>query len=243
MSEPLNQEISKNYHKVMSNIDKAARKAGRSPENIRLVVVSKYKPIEVIEAAINAGAKLFGENYPEQAVPKIERIHNSEIEWHMIGHLQSRKAALVADHFSLLHSLDSHKLANKLDTLNVERGKRMRVLIEVNLSGEESKDGWAAWNENLWSELINEFTAIIQLPGLKVEGLMTMPPLSANPEESRTIFVKLRKLQNRLMKELGEEYWRDLSIGTSHDYEIAIEEGARYVRIGQAILGVRELIK
>lgn len=243
MNEPRHQEITDNYKKVLSNIDKAANKAGRNPDEIRLVVVSKYKPVEVIETAISAGAKIFGENYPEQAVPKIEQIINSDIEWHMIGHLQSRKAALVADHFSLLHSLDSEKLANKLAMLNVERGKRMRVLVEVNLSGEESKDGWAAWNEDLWPDLIHKLEAIIQLPGIKVEGLMTMPPLSVDPEDSRAVFVKLRKLQDRLMKDLGEEYWQDLSIGTSHDYEIAIEEGARYVRIGQAILGEREFIK
>jgi pyridoxal phosphate enzyme (YggS family) len=243
MSSQRNQEIIDKYNKVLSNIDKAARKAGRNPEDIHLVVVSKYKPVEVIEAAITAGAKIFGENYPEQAVPKIECINNPKIEWHMIGHLQSRKAVLVVDHFSLLHSLDSEKLANKLNTLNVERGQRMRVLIEVNLSGEESKNGWAAWNEDHWHDLIIKLGAIVQLPGLQVEGLMTMPPLTVNPEDSRKDFVKLRRLQDRLMKDLGEEYWRDLSIGTSHDFEIAIEEGARYVRIGQAILGEREFIK
>ncbi len=235
-----NQEIKENYNRVLRNIEITARKSGRVSEDIHLVVVSKYKPVEIIKTAIEAGATLFGENYPEQAIPKILDIANSKVEWHMIGHLQSRKATMVVDHFSLLHSLDSVKLANKINTICLERGQCMRALVEVNLSGEESKDGWAAWDETKWPGLIEELGLITQLSGLKIEGLMTMPPLSADPEDSRQYFVKLRKLQEQLIKYQGDEYWQDLSIGTSHDYEIAIEEGARYIRIGQAILGERE---
>jgi len=244
MTEKMQQEITENYHRVLQDIQKAALRAGRTPKDICLVVVSKHKSVEVIEAAIQAGARVFGENYPELAIPKIEEIGPRELlEWHMIGHLQSRKSALVVEHFSLMHSLDSVKLANKLNIQLSAHQRQLRVLIEVNLSREDSKAGWPAWDESKWSLMIRDFEKIIELPGLKVEGLMTMPPLSSNPEDNRLIFIKMRKLQERLMLELGEPYWRDLSMGTSHDYLIAIEEGARYIRIGQAILGIRERLK
>jgi pyridoxal phosphate enzyme (YggS family) len=240
MTENQIQVIEANYNAVLKKIEFAARRAGRLPEDIQLVVVSKRKSVEVIEEAYDAGARIFGENYPEQTLPKIEALKTKNIEWHMIGHLQSRKAEIVADHFSLLHSLDSTKLANKLNTILLNRGKQLRVLLEVNVSGEMSKEGWAAWDENVWPDLIIAFGKLLELPGLKVEGLMCMPPYSLDPENSRPVFVKLRRFQAYLMKGLGEAYWKDLSIGTSHDYSVAIEEGARYIRVGQAILGERE---
>lgn len=235
------QEIKENYNTVLQAIEKTAIAAGRNPADIHLVVVSKFKPVEAIEAAYQAGARFFGENYPEQTLPKIDALNQySSLEWHMIGHLQSRKAKIIADHFSLFHSLDSYKLAEKLHRLMSERQRSLRVLLEVNVSGEDSKGGWNAWRETDWPELAAEIEPMLALTGLQIEGLMTMPPLFSDPEKSRPIFVKLRKLQEYLMKRLGESYWKDLSIGTSHDYPVAIQEGARYVRIGQAILGRRE---
>jgi PLP dependent protein len=235
--------IKNNYDKIIEEINNSAIKAGRNIDDIHLVVVSKYKSVELIQAAINAGAHLFGENYPEQAVPKIKELRdNKSIEWHMIGHVQSRKAKIVAENFSLIHSLDTIKLAEKLNSLMVESSAQLRVLVEIKLSNEEAKSGWPAWEMQQWRSLLEDMEKIIHMPGLYVEGLMCMPPITDNPEESRPYFKQLRTVQEYLMKETNERYWKDLSIGTSADYKIAIEEGARYVRIGQAILGIREKI-
>lgn len=244
MGNDLENAIKNNYDQVIEKIANRAIKAGRRPEEVQLVVVSKYQPVESIQAAINAGAVRFGENYPEQALPKIEELsHNKTIEWHMIGHLQSRKAKIVADHFTLIHSLDSVHLAEKLNGLMSERSKQMRALLEVNVSGEDAKGGWPVWEKSQWPAFLTEINQILMLPGIKVEGLMTMPPLTYDTEKVRPYFKRLRDLQDYLMKATEAKYWQDLSIGTSADYEIAIDEGARYVRIGQAILGMRKKIR
>ena len=240
MDAELQKEIENNYQNILNNIVKACQRVGRNTCDVNLVVVSKRKPIDSIIAAYEAGARMFGENYPEMALPKIEALNAyQELEWHLIGHLQSRKAKLIPGSFALMHSLDSLKLAEKLNGLLLNSGNRQRVLLEVNVAGEISKGGWDASNQENWYKIEEEFNKIIALPGLIVEGLMAMPPLSDNPQESRPYFKKLREFQDFLKHRTEEYYWKDLSIGTSSDYEIAIEEGARYVRVGQAILGRR----
>jgi len=225
---------------VKKRISRAAISCGRSPDEISLIVVSKSQPVEVIEAAISAGIRQFGENYPEETQSKILQLKNQpEIEWHMIGHLQSRKARIVVDNFQMLHSLDSVTLAEKIDRLLAERGRKMQCLLEFNVGGEESKFGWSAWDEKRWQALIPDISLILGLENLKISGLMTMPPLSEDVEKTRPFFKKLRNLQEYLSVAFPEAHFTELSMGTSADFEIAIEEGATMIRVGQAILGSR----
>jgi pyridoxal phosphate enzyme (YggS family) len=235
---PLN--IRENLQRVQEEIFLAAQRSGRNPEQVRLVVVSKGQPLSAVQAAMQAGARIFGENYAEQALPKIEALKNEpEIEWHMIGHVQSRKALLVAEHFDLLHSLDSLKLANRINQHCLEGNRRLQVLIECNLAGEESKSGWRVSGESDLKNLLEDLEIVAALPGLEVRGLMTMPPLSPDPQETRTNFRKLVSLQGLLRKKFPQVSWDELSMGTSADFELAVEEGATLVRVGQAILGPR----
>lgn len=232
--------IKARYLTVLEKIAAAARRAERAPDSIRVVVVTKTQPIELVRTAIEAGAQLIGENYPEEAVEKIEALYlQTGIEWHMVGHIQSRKASLVAQHFSFIHSLDSLRLAQKLDRAAREIGRVLPVLIEVNVSGEESKYGLPGWDSQKWAELLPTVEAIADLPNLRLRGLMTMPPLDPDPESARPYFSKLRSLLGLLKRKVGRIEWSDLSMGTSADYEVAVEEGATLVRLGQAILGPR----
>lgn len=232
--------IREKYVQTLENIANGARQAGRSPESIRLVVVSKSQPLEVVNAAIEAGVKILGENYAEEAVEKITTLNSqSAVEWHMIGHVQSRKARLVAEHFALFHSLDSLKLAERIDHLASEIGRTLPVLIECNVGGEESKYGWPAENEARWPDLLSDFNVVAKLPHLKVQGLMTMPPPSLEAERSRPFFLRMRRLRDFLLERIPQVEWKELSMGTSADYMVAVEEGATLVRVGQAILGPR----
>jgi len=235
------EEIRDNYQKTLDIIGSSARRSARSPDEVRLVVVIKSQPIEIVEATIEAGARVLGENYPEEGVTKIQSLPNQTgVEWHMIGHVQSRKARLVAEHFELLHSLDSLKLANKLDRLAGEFNKSLPVLLEFNLGDEETKSGWNASNAKNWDTFFPEIQSILELPNLRVQGLMTMPPLSEKAEESRPYFINLRLLREKLAAQFQQSQWNELSMGTSSDYSIAIEEGATLVRVGTAIVGPRK---
>lgn len=233
-------DIRERYQRVLGRIEAAARAAGREPQSVRLVVVTKAQPLEVVRAALQAGVRILGENYAEEAVEKINSLKDEFIvEWHMIGHVQSRKAALVAQYFDMLHSLDSLKLARRLETFCAQAGRSLPVLLECNVSGEASKFGFPAWEEASWPDLLPEIEAILQLPHLRLCGLMTMPPLYEQPEQSRPHFQRLRRLQAFLAQRFPQADWRELSMGTSLDYETAIQEGATFVRIGTAIVGPR----
>jgi len=157
----------------------------------------------------------------------------------MIGHIQSRKARIVSDHFDYVHSLDSMKLATRLDRFTGEIGRKLPVYLECNVSGEASKFGFDVWGSNMIGPLLDEVIKIVTLPNLVICGLMTMPPFTPNPEESRKHFIALRQLGEYLSKHVPQGDWQGLSMGMSHDYHIAIQEGATAVRIGQAILGPR----
>lgn len=232
--------IQERYQKVLDTISASAFKAGRTPEATRIVVVTKFQPPDVIQAAVEAGARLLGENYAEEAADKIAELKpQTGVEWHMIGHVQSRKALLVARHFSLVHSLDSRKLAQRLNDAAADLGRILPVLIEFNVSGDKNKYGWEASDETLWQGLLSGIMAIASMPSLKIRGLMTMPPLSTDPETARPHFQKLRHLRDYLSKKIPNTEWAELSMGTSADYAVAVEEGATLVRIGQAILGPR----
>jgi hypothetical protein len=204
------------------------------------MAVTKGHRVEVIQAVVAAGARLLGENYIEEALVKMQTLSGiSGIEWHMIGHVQSRKAQLVSQHFSCIHSVDSLKLADRLNRFTAERNQHLPVLLECNVSGEESKFGFKAWDESKWDELTYEIAPILDLPALEVRGLMTMPPFFPYPEESRPYFQKLKRLQIFLQDRFKRNHWDELSMGMSGDFEIAIQEGATIVRIGTAILGER----
>jgi PLP dependent protein len=237
--------IRERYQRTLEVIAAAARKAGREPGSVRVVVVTKSQPPEVARAAIEAGANILGENYAEEAVEKILALKSQSsplqtgVEWHMIGHVQSRKARPVAEHFALFHSLDSLKLAQRLDRFAGELGRTLPVLLEFNVGGELSKHGWDAPAESRWPGLLADVNAITTLPNLKVGGLMTMPPLSTDPETARGYFRLLRRLRDFLAERIPQAEWSELSMGTSSDYAVGVEEGATLVRIGQAILGPR----
>ncbi len=240
MIDELTGKIEQQLAQVNQRIARAALSSGRSPGEISLLVVSKSQPVEVIEAAIAAGVRKFGENYPEETLLKLVELKSqAQIEWHMIGHLQSRKARIVAEHFQMLHSLDSYPLAEKLDRLLAESGKKLPALLEFNVGGEESKFGWPAWDETRWKELLPELSKILAMEHLQIAGLMTMPPLSEDIEESRPFFQKLRALRDYLSASFPGSNFTELSMGTSADFEIAIEEGATMIRVGRAILGDR----
>lgn len=231
--------IKSNYQKCLDNVSKTLQKANRIPDSVKLVVVTKGQSCEKIQEVIDAGAKILGENYPEETAKKIEFIKTDDIQWQMIGHIQSRKIKYLVDLFSSIHSIDSLEMAVKIDGKLYEKKRTLPVLYEINISGEESKYGIPAAEENSWPLIRELFTNLICLQNARCSGLMTMPPISNDPEDSRKYFKKLRKLSMYLGKELGDQYFGDLSMGTSFDYEVAIEEGATYIRVGEAIMGPR----
>ncbi len=243
MTEILHSSISERYQHTLDRIAKVAYESGRKPEEVRLVVVSKFQPLEIIRTAITAGIRVFGENYAEEAIGKIDALKETGVEWHMIGHVQSRKADMIPANFSMLHSLDSLKLAGRLDRICSELNRTLPVLLEFNVGGEESKFGFSAWEENRWSDLISDIEKILTFSHLRVNGLMTMPPLYTDPERTRPYFQRLRRLQKYLADHFPQTDWHDLSMGTSADFIAAVQEGATFVRIGQAILGPREINK
>jgi PLP dependent protein len=232
--------IKENLRMVETRIAHAAKRAGRTRQDIQLVAVTKLMPLEVIQAGIEAGLHVFGENYPEQAAEKIAALQtDSDLTWHMIGHIQSRKTNTVCEYFDWVHSVDRMKIAKYLDRYSLENERVLPILIEVNLSGEDSKFGWKAWDENSWLNLVPQFEKIAQLPNLEIRGLMCMPPLFDDPELTRPYYQRLGRLQGFLKDQLPEISWRELSIGTSFDYEVAVEEGATMVRLGTSLFGLR----
>jgi PLP dependent protein len=232
--------IKDNLQRVETRIARSAEKVGRSRQDIQLVAVTKLMPIEVVQAGIEAGLRALGENYPEQAAEKIAALEtDTDLTWHMIGHIQSRKTNTVCQHFDWVHSVDRIKIAKYLDRYCQEHERVMPILIEVNLSGEESKFGWKAWNENRWPDLLPHFEKMAQFPNLEIRGLMTMPPFFDDPELTRPYYQRLRRLQGFLREQMLHISWGELSIGTSFDYEVAIEEGATMVRLGTTLFGPR----
>lgn len=232
--------IRERYQQTLDRIAAAERASGRAPGSTRLVVVTKSQPLEVVRAALEAGVNILGENYAEEAKQKMDAIGlRSGVEWHMIGHVQSRKADSIPGNFSLMHSLDSLKLANRLDRFAAERKVILPVLLELNVGGEVSKYGWWAVNELQWANLLPEVEAVLKLENLSVRGLMTMPPLAEDPQRTRPYFERLRRLRDDLAGRFPHIEWHELSMGTSADFEAAVAEGATLVRVGTAILGPR----
>jgi len=234
--------ILENYLEIKRRIAFAAEAAGRDPAGIKVVVVTKGHPPEAVQEAFEAGARIFGENYIEEGVAKLQSLQLPGVDWHMIGHVQSRKARQVCQYFDSLHSLDSEKLARRLDGFCADYDRRLPVFLECNVSGEASKFGLPAWNEQDWESLVPTIRSITGCLKLHVRGLMTMAPYSLDPEDSRPYFQKLRELSQFLKRSIPDSRFDELSMGMSGDFEIAITEGATIIRIGTAILGPRPII-
>lgn len=236
----LSSDIHARIQAVQEKIEKAAARCGRDAGDVTLVVVTKAQPVEVVQAVIDAGARVLGENYPEETTEKIPHLNIPEtLSWHMIGHLQSRKSKLVAEHFHYLQSLDSLSLARKLDRHLEEAGRKMDVLLECNVGEEETKHGWGVSSSSELNSFYADIEAISNLPNLRIRGLMCMPPLFEDAELARPYFLRLRRLRDDLRRDYPMLDWSALSMGTSVDYTVAIEEGATFVRVGTAIVGPR----
>jgi len=228
--------IADNLAAVRERIAAAARKAGRDPNAVRLVAVSKRVSEERLRQAVAAGQRLFGENYLQEAQEKIAALDPAgELNWHFIGHLQSNKAKAAAENFSMVETVDRLKLATLLDRHAAAAGRIVSVLVQVNVGGESQKSGVAPERT---AELLQ---AMERLPALRVMGLMTMPPWSEEAESSRPHFRRLRQLAEELAARglLGRHGKVELSMGMSGDFEVAVEEGATLVRVGTAIFGPR----
>lgn len=220
---------------VRGRIEARARAINRAPSEITLIAVSKTHPPETLRRAIRAGATDFGENRVQEADAKIEAVGRSSARWHLIGHLQANKARRAVLLFDLIHSVDSAALARRLDRLCIEEGRdELAVLIQVDLGGEETKSGVST------AQLPELVKAVMASERLRLRGLMTLPPFFEDAERVRPFFSRLRELRDEIAArgDFGQERG-ELSMGMSHDYEIAIEEGATMVRVGTAIFGER----
>jgi len=226
-------QIAENIAAIRQRMLAAAARSGRSPESIRLLAVSKTVTPDRVRQAIDAGMAFFGENYVQEAREKIPVVGHS-VEWHMIGHLQTNKAKYVVNLFDWIHSVDRMELARELDKRAEQNNRKLKILIEVNVSGEASKSGAEP------SEVPELVRQISVLPNLSVQGLMTMPPISDDPNQSRPYFVALRKLRDEIASAaIAGVSMNELSMGMTDDFEVAIEEGATIIRVGRAIFGER----
>jgi len=228
-------DIAQNLEKVRSQIATASQKCGRAPDEIQLVAVSKTHEAEKVRAAFDAGQEIFGESKVQEARAKIPLLP-SAVRWHFIGRLQKNKVRHALPLFELFHGVDSLALAENMNRIAEEAGLRPRVLLEVNVAAEGSKIGFAP------DQLRAQFEQLNSLGRMTIEGLMCIPPLAEEAEASRKYFVTLRELRNRLEKEFTMKL-PQLSMGMSHDFVIAIEEGATLVRVGTAIFGPRTPIR
>jgi len=229
--------ISDNIARVKQRLSDAAARVGRNPNLITLMAVSKVVEPERIHQAYEAGIRVFGENRVQEFADKTSAVQDlAQAEWHLIGHLQSNKANRAAGLFHAIDSVDSLRLAQKLDQAAQQAGKNLPILIEINVGGEENKSGIAPGSQEL-EELLN---AARSLQSLQVQGLMTIPPYTEDPEGARTYFRKLRDLRDQIAaRKLPGIRMEVLSMGMSHDFEIAIEEGSTCIRVGTAIFGER----
>ena len=227
----MSEKVAENLSSVMQKIDRAARKSGRMASEVKLVAVTKTVEIKKISEAIKAGVSAFGENYVQEAQEKIEKFDRKPVRWHFLGHLQKNKAKFAVELFDIIETVDSFDLAKELS----KRAKKdVAVLIQINIGKEKNKAGIDI------KEVVKLVRKISELPNIRVKGLMAVPPYQENPEASRPYFVTLRRTAERVNREhIPNVSMRELSMGMSHDFEVAIEEGATIVRIGRAIFGER----
>lgn len=248
---PFAADIAANLGRIQERIEAAARRSGRNPADITLVAVTKTVPLDVLQLAYSLGLRHFGENRVQEAAGKVAaggEHHTPDLAeashcgsaasfcptWHMIGHLQTNKAKAAAGLFDVVHSVDSLRLAEALDTHARTLGRRLPVLLEVNVAGEASKHGFAQ-DASFWASV----DQILALPSLVVQGLMTVAPQTSDPEAARPVFRGLNKLRQELRHHYPHLTWPHLSMGMTDDFEVAVEEGATLLRLGRAIFGER----
>jgi pyridoxal phosphate enzyme (YggS family) len=228
-------DVGANYRVIVERIALAAAKAGRQTRQVRLLAASKSQSLDAIRAAVGAGIALIGENYVQEATEKKHQLSDARVEWHMIGHLQRNKAQAALALFDVIETLDNLALMRELDKEAGKRNITARTFVEVNLAGEESKTGIARDNVAGFLEEIAE------LGHVRVEGLMTVPPFREDPEDVRPYFRELREMRDSLSSlNLPNIKLKELSMGMSHDFTVAIEEGATIVRVGTTLFGPRE---
>ncbi len=240
-------DIAGNLENVQERIAEAARRSEREPEEVTLVAVTKTFPAHEVLTAYEAGVRHFGENRPREGVSKITALEpyvsDEPPSWHMIGHIQSRKARLVVEHYDFVHAVDRLKIARRLSSYADQAGRTLPVLLECNISGEDSKYGFPLedWEEAISKQkaFFSTVSEMLDLPGLEVQGLMTMPPYVDDPEDVRPLFISLRQLRDALRERFPAANWHHLSMGMTNDFEVAVEEGATMVRIGRGIFGAR----
>lgn len=229
--------IKDNIAYTRKNIEASAARAKRKAEDVTLIAVSKTKPVEMLKEAYDEGIRDFGENKVQEIMDKYDRLPD-DIRWHMIGHLQTNKVKYIADKVYMIHSVDSLKLAHEISRQAVKAGREIPILIEINIASEESKFGVST------DEAEDLIRQISPLPGIKVCGLMAVAPFVTDPEENRVYFARLRQLSVDITsKNIDNISMGVLSMGMTGDYEVAIEEGASYVRVGTGIFGVRDYSK
>jgi PLP dependent protein len=248
--------ITENIARIRERINAAAKRAGRNPDSVSLMAVSKTMPADRIREAFEAGQRLFGENRVQEFAEKFTELSAAspspaaaavcnvfdieKTEFHLIGHLQSNKAGKAVELFQAVDSVDSLKLAERLNTAAEKAGKTLSVLIEINIGGEEAKSGLAPES----TEIAAILSAAPKLKSLQIRGLMTVPPFSDDSEGARPYFRKLRELRDKLSeRDIAGVELRELSMGMSHDFEVAVEEGSTCVRVGTAIFGARDYSK
>jgi pyridoxal phosphate enzyme (YggS family) len=226
-------DVAANYREIVERIRQAAISTGRDPREVRILAAAKAQDIKSIEAAVMAGVLLIGENYVQEASLKRKSLPNN-VEWHMIGHLQRNKAKAAVEIFDVIESLDNAELARELNKEGRKRNLQVRAFIEMNIGGEETKSGIAK------SKVAELLRTIGQLDHVSIQGLMTVPPFRENCEETRPYFRELREVRDELHNlKLPNIDLRELSMGMTHDYLVAVEEGATIVRIGTALFGPR----
>jgi pyridoxal phosphate enzyme (YggS family) len=238
----LRAEITHNLNSVHARMTAAAQRVGRSPEEVRLVAISKSQPVEKIVAAYELGQREFGENRVLEGIQKQLQLNAyPDIRWHMVGHIQSRKAEDAALHYDVIHSIDRMKIAQRLERFVKEERSRLPVFLEMNVSGEETKGGWNFSQVDRWEAKLAQVRPVLEFERLDVQGLMTMAPWVDDERVLRETFSRLRQLRDLMQERLGKEL-PELSMGMTDDFELAIEEGATVVRIGRAIFGEREWV-
>ncbi len=229
--------IKDNMQIVQEEINAACKKSGRDTKDVTLIAVSKTKPLEMLREAYEAGARDFGENKVQELMDKIPEMP-SDVRWHMIGHLQRNKVKYIVDKVYLIHSVDSYRLAEEISKEATKKKVEVNILVEVNVALEESKFGTTEEDAILLVE------QIAKLPGIRIQGLMTIAPFVENEEENREYFRKLKQLSVDIMrKNIDNVSMNVLSMGMTGDYRVAVEEGATYVRVGTGIFGERDYSK
>jgi pyridoxal phosphate enzyme (YggS family) len=231
MSEPIRERLAQ----IHERIARAAARADRRAEDITLIAVSKTFDSITVQQAVDAGVRHFGENRVQEAASKIPQVQGQGLIWHLIGHLQSNKARAAVSLFDVIHTVDSANLAARLDRIAAELGRKPVVLVQLDLGGEPAKSGADV------SELPQIIEALDAAYNLDFRGLMTMPPLFEDPEQARSYFRRLREIMEDVNRNRApDKRLRELSMGMSHDFEVAIEEGATMVRVGTGVFGKRE---